>query len=140
MAFSETFFDISEQNVIFAFILALLMFIAMDHFKNKIPLQLLIVLIFAAVGYFTKVDYEQWGILTCAVLFYLHSAPNYLAGFGASIPLIMGYYSYGALLCAIPLYFYDGRKGGKMPAVFKYLFYAFYPGHLAILAIIRALM
>ncbi len=140
MAFSGTFFDPSEQNVIFTLVLALIMYIAMDHLKSKILLQLLVVFAFAAAAYFTKVDYVQWGIMTCAVFYFFHGAPNYLSGLSAGIPLIMGYFTYGALLCAIPLFFYDEKKGGRLPSVFKYLFYAFYPAHLAIIALIYFLL
>lgn len=44
----------------------------------------------------------------------------------------------GVLLAIIPLYFYNGKRGGEKFAVFnKWFFYVFYPLHMAILGYIR---
>lgn len=47
-------------------------------------------------------------------------------------------FQYGVLLAAIPLYFYNGKRGGEKFAGFnKWFFYVFYPLHMAILGYIE---
>jgi hypothetical protein len=44
---------------------------------------------------------------------------------------------YGVLFALIPLYFYNGERGGKPTPFSKYFFYGFYPVHMAALVTVN---
>ena len=127
-----------RQNTCFTLLLGLLFFICLEKFEkeNKSLLIIITTVGFAAAFWFAKVDY---GIAACVVfllIYILRYQTPWFAALIASSVLLVGFRTPGAYLCVIPLYLYN-RKRGSVPVAVKYLFYAFYPAHLLILALLR---
>ena len=156
-----------HQNVMFTLLLGLLSIRAIDTARESIqsrgPLkstlkQLLVLsccLLAATIGF---VDYGFWGVITVivfhlfrdfrgsrilllAVLVYINCA----ALKGMYIPLdVFGhtieFATQGfAVLALVPIWLYNNKKGRSSKAL-QYGFYAFYPVHMLVLALLRIYM
>ena len=153
-----------HQNVMFTLLLGLLSIRAIDTIRQNIQshasvkssikpaLALAGCLLLATVGF---VDYGFWGVLTVilfhvlrdfrgaqllqlAAMIYIHCE----AYKGMFIPVdlfgnTIEFATQGfAVLALIPIWLYNGRQGRKSKAI-QYGFYAFYPVHMLVLALIR---
>lgn len=152
MALNGCVLNWSYNNVFFTLFLGLLTIAATDyvmvHMADganeginpkllrflRIVLLLVIVLagcILAEVVF--RSDYGASGILTIYILYVFRN--QRMAGFAIAIS-VLGVLSssleFLALLMLVPMYFYNGTRGKQC----KYFFYAFYPVHLLILALI----
>lgn len=149
-------FDLTRQNVLWTFCLALLTLRGLDRLRREpgaigyVGAALALAAGFAA-GELLRVDYGGWGVLSVA-LFYLcrqgqYARPGLLAGmlvlnglcigsmktavFGIQVPIQI------FAVAALPLlWLYNGRPGAKG---WRWAFYVFYPAHLLVLEGIRAL-
>lgn len=156
---SGTIFFPFHQNVMFTFVLALVMIrmIQWGREKNKFcfALMILVALILSSIlGIITMVDYFHYGIIM-VIFFYLFRGMRFewlwqlimmyiinvdmmqgmwidqsLFGFQYQIPL-QGY----ALFALIPIWLYNGKKG-RVNTAFQYFVYAFYPLHMLVLSLI----
>lgn len=145
LAFRRVWFDWGHQNVFFTLGLGLA---ALWLFQlatggdpagcggKRLTLGLAAVAAMAALGHFGQTDYGVWGVLVVAVMGVLRTRP-----------LPRDLISAGLLFEANPLEavsyvdfalfrLYNGKRG-RQP---KYLFYAFYPGHLLLLSLLRRLI
>lgn len=88
----------------------------------------------AAVGVaeLLRTDYSGWGVFTIVLVYTLRAKPVKAMLNGALSLFIMNFGEYPAFLCALPVKWYNGKRGLSL----KYFFYAFYPGHLLILYLI----
>ena len=148
-----------HQNVLFTFWLALLILGRLDRAKRHGPvLRWAVVAAWTALGYVvgfvTFVDYYGYGIFM-VVLFHLTrevpwSKPLQLAGMVYINVYLMKGLVYPvellgrewlipqqglALLALVPIWLYNGRQGVYNKTV-RRAFYAFYPAHILILALI----
>ena len=94
------------------------------------------VLAIAALSLLIKADYTIFAVITI-FLFYVFKDRSQVIRSGAGVAFAaltrtMGYYCTTGL-SFIPLMLYNGRKGKGL----KWLFYAFYPGHLLVLYMIK---
>lgn len=149
-------FDLTRQNVLFTFCLALLTLRGLEAlgrergFGRWSGCGLVLAAGFAA-GELLRTDYGGWGVLSVA-LFYLcrqgrYARPGLLAGmlvlnglcigsmktavFGIQVPIQI------FAVAALPLlWLYNGRPGAKG---WRWVFYVFYPAHLLVLEGIRVL-
>lgn len=126
----------SDQNVYFTLTIGLLMMMALEHFRKHIFIQAGIVLLSAWAAQLLHVDYDATGVLLIAVfyLFYRNYRMKFVLG-----GILMAVESLGLLgtaaLALIPIARYNGKRGDG-PLSYgkgKYLFYWFYPVHLAVL-------
>ena len=149
-----------HQNVMFTFVLAILLLLGVEKFRAKGRIAYLLAAAAAVVlgyllGTVTMVDYYGSGVVT-VLIFYLcrqipHSWIGELAGLaflnckllgGMTIPLTLGSWTLElpeqglALLALIPIWLYNGRQGAHNKAI-QYACYAFYPAHMLILALLR---
>ena len=84
-----------------------------------------------------KVDYDVFGVLLPILLYYTHGRIPKLVGATALLlfhALLSNYVQLCALFAIPLLFFYDGTRGR---AHLKYLFYVFYPLHLAVIYLIK---
>ena len=102
---------------------------------------MIIILTGMMIAEFLYTDYGGFGVAMIIMFYYFRKKTKPLIICLVLINLVYGALSlaYGyapiqalAGAAAVPIYFYSGEKG--RPA--KYLFYIFYPGHLAALAAI----
>ena len=86
---------------------------------------------------FIQADYDYIGIIIIAAFYEFHASR---VGRSLSAAVLGGLetldlnFGIGAL-AAIPIWFYNGKRGNQR---FKYLFYWFYPVHLMILVVVRS--
>ena len=122
-------FSWDSQNTLFTLLFGFLAIWAFDYFSDKWYLQLPLVLACFAAARFCHTDYGWRGVLVIFVFYLLHNwrIPQLIAGFVA-LSFISG--EFPGILLALPLLILYNGKRGRMP---KYLFYAFYPGHLLLL-------
>ena len=130
--------------------------------RKKVWLTILValstVLIGALLGLLLMVDFYHAGILTvlvfyffrhkkwwcypCQLLLLFYINTELIGGLGYNVDLF-GHTFFilqqtFALLALIPIWLYRGKQGYHSKAL-KYLYYAFYPAHMLILAIIKLL-
>lgn len=140
IAFRNTWFSFTAQNVFFTLFFGLLMIWLLDIIRQKsftYPLiqatgYLIIIVAFMGIAYQLRVDYSSIGIAAIAAIYLLRN--NRLAGSLAACLLLCIFYSneIPCLLSVFLIGMYNGTRGLNL----KYLFYAFYPIHLTILYVI----
>ena len=139
-----------HQNIMLTFFLAILALLLYDRSRGgadaerpsagRTALGVLAVFAAAALSLLLRADYTAFGVIA-VFLFYALRRKHPLLRSGAGVAFLaltrtMGYYCTTGL-SFIPLALYNGRRGRGL----KWLFYAFYPGHLLLLyAIKRALL
>ncbi|MDD3219378.1 MAG: TraX family protein [Lachnospiraceae bacterium] len=133
LAFNETFFEWSYQNVFFTLGIGLLVIWGWEYFERKIYIQLPILAIgCAAAHYVFQCDYGYRGVILIFLL-YLFRHYKILQTTAGCASL---YWEPWAMFAFIPINFYNGKRGFSM----KYFFYIFYPAHLLILYLARILI
>lgn len=140
----------NNHNVLFSFVLALLLLYfvksGIDK-KGKLWFLWFVPAIAGlAVADLLYFSYGSYGMLMI-IAFYLIKRANLNSSTQKNILITLALAATTTLYClinnntfqatavfaAIPLWFYNGKKGFKMP---KYLFYIFYPAHLLVLFLI----
>lgn len=161
MAGGRVFYPI-HQNVMFTFLIALLLMSAMERFyAQKIRFLFVSVACAAAawiLGIVTFVDYYHYGIFMVLLFYWSYRLPRLpamavqLAGLlyicdsmgGLVVPVELFGVTHevgrqmAAILALIPIWLYSGRKGYSSKAV-QYACYAFYPVHMLVLYVIGIL-
>lgn len=139
--------EFAHQNVYFTLFFGLLSIWCLQLLREKtkfyIPLSVLTLGICMAGAYLLNTDYSLNGVL-CIFILYISadkSSPVRVTAFAAAILLLaidlpgsLNIIELFALPAVIALLLYNGKKGVKLN---KYFFYAFYPGHLLILWLIK---
>ena len=144
LAASNRWFYLGYQNVFFEFLIGLTVLWGMEQavIFGKTPLTVEAGKIFAVVlgcmaAVFIQADYDYIGIIIIAAFYEFHAS---IVGRSLSAAVLGGLetldlnFGIGAL-AAIPIWFYNGKRGNQR---FKYLFYWFYPVHLMILVVVRS--
>ena len=129
-----TWFYPMHQNTCFTLLLGLLFLVVLEKFgqDRKFLLMIAAVAGFGVLFRLTRVDYSLSAFIIFFALYLLkYQLPAFSALIMSTVILLVSKTA-GVYLCLIPFFFYN-RKRGHMPAAGKYLFYAFYPAHLAIL-------
>lgn len=141
----DTWFYYKDFNFLFTLLFALAAINIYDKIKNKIP-ALLAAMVPVACSFFC-----DWGVTAplFALAFFIAGKDPYKR-FAMSNAIALAYIivtlftesfstvltSLGLLLAPILLCFYSGSRGSRSP-LNKWLFYVYYPLHLAALALIR---
>ncbi len=152
LAFSNTFFDITHQNVFFTLVLGLLAIYLFEKYRNQDNLLCFLwVFLLGLVADLFYTDYGLSGVFMIFSFYYfrgnflkisvsvilinLYMISGYLNDFfKGNIPFnITNYIELFSILSLIFIYFYNHKKGYNL----KYLFYLFYPVHLFLLYLIR---
>lgn len=148
-----------HQNVMFTLLLGLLSIRALDTARHDLcPKSVLKAVLIVAgcllLSVVCFVDYSAMGVLTVIMFYLLRDFPfarlaqvfamvffNIITFKGMYIPVTIGSFTFDfptqgfAVLALIPIWLYNGKKGRSNKAL-QYGFYAFYPVHLLVLALI----
>lgn len=115
------------QNIFFTLLIGLLMLYLVDNGQSR-WLKGLYFLLACAVAHFLQVDYGFFGVIVIGMMALVRHNPN-----GYTVPTaVILLYQFTAPLALIPIRQYDGTRGRQN----KWLMYAFYPVHLAVLYLI----
>ena len=152
LAFYDTIFYKGHQNVFFTLFIGLITIWVSDYvlgqMRNKLSgkmsaamltvMNLIAVFVILLAGCVLaeavfRCDYGASGI--CAIYIMYMFRNQRMSGFATAVCMLgvlSGSLEFLALFMLIPMHFYNGTRGKQH----KYFFYAFYPVHLLILAII----
>lgn len=159
LMYGSTVFYPFHQNVMFTLLLGLLTVSAIDRARRQRTVRsalraagaLLLALLLAAAG---MTDYGWRGVLTVVAFYALRDFPgawlaqvaamvllNVVGVQGLLLPLPGWDFPYQglAVLALLPIWLYNGRRGGGGP-VLQYGFYAFYPVHMLVLYLLFSLL
>lgn len=138
MALKNSTVDWYFQNVYFELTLILIMFYFVNEIEKKYKknqvflLKILIVVATAIISELIHADYGMFGVLAAFIMFTLNRTDKQRAlsifpafAFEMQLPMVF--------LASPLIYFYNGKKGLNL----KYVFYAFYPLHLLLIAFIK---
>lgn len=135
LAFYDRLFFLGSQNVIWTLLLGLLTVFLSEKLSDQGVLQVLPPLLFAYLAEVGQTDYGAFGIFLIYI-FYISRKNRYVQAFAGGV-----FYTFAglpmwpsSLIANILLLLYRGKKGLNL----KYLFYIFYPAHLAVLAIVHS--
>lgn len=128
---------LTYQNVFFTLMIGLLCIWCLKEIEARVlehglqmVIKVVVIFLMAVAAEVLKTDYSGFGVVMIALLYLLRKDRKRQCITGA-----IGFsWEVTAIFSFVMLYFYNGQKGRKMN---KYLFYAFYPVHLAILAAIK---
>lgn len=145
MALFNSFFDSYHNNVFLTLFLGLVTVAGVDYviknlhcpqFLNTLA-QLGVIALGMGAAMLLHTDYSSAGVAAIVVMYILRHRRMLAFGMGVIVLGVMaGTMELAALFMLIPIFFYNGKRGKQA----KYFFYAFYPAHLLILAIICALL
>ena len=138
---------LGHQNIMLSFFLAILALMLFDrirgegkeHAAGKTLLGILCALAIAVLALLLRADYTLFAVLAVFLFYVLRDRPALLrcgAGVGfLALTRTVGYYR-ATGLSLIPLLLYNGKRGRGL----KWLFYAFYPGHLLLLYLLKTVL
>ena len=144
LAFNKGPFDWSDQNVFFTLALGLAAVWAWDTVTRSdqaaCPLSRLLLAAAAAgalayAAYLIKSDYDWRGVLVIMLMHICRDDPAERFGAAGPALLLAGKIEAASWPDFLLFDLYNGQRGRQN----KYFFYAFYPGHLLFLTLIRAL-
>ena len=135
---------LGHQNIMLTFFLAILALMLFDrirgegkeHAAGKTLLGILCVCAVAVLALVLRADYTLFAVLAVFLFYVLRNRhPLLRCGVGVgflALTRTLGYYR-ATGLSLIPLLLYNGKRGRGL----KWLFYAFYPGHLLLLYLLK---
>ena len=140
--------NLTHQNIMVTFFLAILALKFFDLIRGekneetgkysagKILIGTLAVIAMAVVALLVKADYTVFAVIAVFLFYVLKDVGKFFRT-GAGVAFLaatrtVGYYCTTGL-SIIPLLLYNGKKGRGL----KWLFYAFYPGHLLLLYLLK---
>ena len=135
---------LGHQNIMLSFFLAILALMLFDrirgegkeHAAGKTLLGILCVCAVAVLALVLRADYTLFAVLAVFLFYVLRNRhPLLRCGVGVgflALTRTVGYYR-ATGLSLIPLLLYNGKRGRGL----KWLFYAFYPGHLLLLYLLK---
>ena len=153
--------EFSYQNVLFTLAIGLFAMILIEMILTKFgttsPVSILIVFIAIGcvwLGNRLDVDYHAYGVAAILIAYAIRKVGSIRSGGKSVSPLPLPWRTAEMLLLIIPLILmntseawalidvglialYSGKRGGRMN---KWFFYAFYPAHLFILALLRIIL
>lgn len=138
------------QGVIYTFFLGLLALVVIHSENLNKPAKVLLMIPILLLSFWG--DWLFFAIVWIIIFDkYRGSFKKQMTGFAVTsvfvvlLPLLMGMtladslFQMGVLLAIVPLYFYNGKRGGseKFRTFNKWFFYVFYPLHMVILGVLK---
>jgi hypothetical protein len=148
LALQQSFFDMSYNNVFWTLLIGLLTIWGADTLVQKVQqsvqkesrqrfrigaARIFALICGALVAQLLATDYGAGGVFAIYIMYLFYE--QRMAGFATmvvALGLLSSTIEFAALLMLVPLHFYNGTRGRQM----KYFFYAFYPVHLLLLALL----
>ena len=150
-----------HQNVMFTFLIALLLMEWMERNREKplrfVGISVVCALLATVLGIVTFVDYFHYGVLIVLLFYWTYGMrfgwlvqllgmvyiSDAMAGlvypvelFGQTVEIAQ---QMAAVLALVPIWLYNGRQGYHSKGV-QYACYAFYPAHLLVLYMLSRMM
>lgn len=132
--FSDTWTYV-KQNVFFTLFLGYLGLCALEYFRKTPWMQLLSLLALLLAAVKLNADYGWKGYIFVLLIYLLRNEKAAQAVVGSCWLS----YEWKACFAFLSINMYNGERGFIRGKASKYLFYAFYPVHIAVLVIIRRL-
>ncbi|SCZ76516.1 TraX family protein [Pseudobutyrivibrio xylanivorans] len=145
----------NKTNVVFTLLIGLLLIWILEESKkekfwgieNIVAKKLVVLLCYVAgmvAAYFASVDYNIVGVAVIVLMYCLHGEERNrrLLAFAAGVAILTlgcGTLESAAFLMLIPIAFYNGKRGSSSK-IMRYSFNYFYPIHLFIIGIVRAIL
>ena len=138
---------LGHQNIMLTFFLSILALMLFDRIRGegkehaafKTLLGILCVCAVAVLALLLRADYTLFAVVAVFLFYVLRNRPALLrCGVGVgflALTRTVGYYR-ATGLSLIPLLLYNGKRGRGL----KWLFYAFYPGHLLLLYLLKTFL
>ncbi len=137
LAFSGTIVNAASQNVFFSLFLGLAAIAICDHIRaDGWRYKLLTALTLIGLGIAATVantDYSFVAILLIYVFYAFRGQELAVIIAGAVALLGAGAVEVAGYVAFLPIHYYNGKRGFQL----KYIFYAFYPVHLLLIALVR---
>lgn len=143
--------NLSHQNIMLSFFISILALMLFDLIRgSKIEIKgrysvwrtilgVLAVIAMAVVAMLVKADYTVFAVIGVFLFYVFKDVNHYVRPIPGvaflALTRTVGYYCTTGL-SIIPLLLYNGKKGKGL----KWLFYAFYPGHLLLLYLLKLLL
>lgn len=150
-----------HQNVMFTFLIALLLMSWMERAKEHkgkfIVVTAVCVVLAYLLGLLTFVDYYHYGVFMVLLFYWTRNLRfgwviqllgmlyinHAMAGLQLSVEIFGQTVEFGqqmlAVLALIPIWMYNGKQGYHSKTV-QYLCYGFYPGHMLLLYLLAVLL
>lgn len=133
-----------HQNVFFTLLIGLAMIWFLEHPMNDMEIpdvinKIMIVAVAGIAAELLKTDYGFMGIGVIFVFYFLRERPLLKYILVAVLCIGSSWIEAFAAIALVPIALYNGRRG-RQTKLMQYGFYAFYPLHLAILAVIRQII
>ena len=137
LAFSDTMFDWSSQNVFFTLAIGLIMLDLLQTFQGCHWKQACVFIACVAGAVLLSTDYSGGGILLIYSFYWLREKPvARIIAVGVISLFCFGLLECFCLLAFVPILLYNGKRGPSL----KYAVYVFYPAHLFVLFLISLVM
>lgn len=159
LAFGESCFDWSGQNVFFTLFLGVLALAVWEWSKGNALCQYAAVAVCGLIAYWLQADYGYTGVLLIFVFYLMHDIPLLYKMIVTGIVMLLGTWSMNCLRYGesfslrylfqfslremygmgafLPIAFYNGRRGRQLP---KWFWYGFYAVHLLLLYAIEKIL
>ena len=136
--FNHTFLEFGYQNVFFTLFIGLVVLMLYEEIEGRLHekriqatlLQALVLVGGILLAELLQTDYSGLGIITIAIMYYFHQNKKKETIFGC-LALTVGT---PIEIFAFAIYPLTARYNGQRGLNLKYLFYAFYPVHIFLLA------
>lgn len=128
----------NAQNVYFTLFIGLLVLIGYERYVQKPLLQGIVIVAGCGAAILLKTDYNMMGIVLILLFYVFRYNKKHQAVAAGILCAAESITNFGAAaLAMIPIWMYNGTRGKEN---LKYLFYWFYPAHIVLLIIVRAII
>ena len=138
MVANNAWIDLTSQNVFFTLLIGLLTIYFINRQFNEM-MKSVILIIGMLVSILLMTDYTCYGVALIYVFYLLRDRRVMACVLMALMSVVMGPTQGFAVLAALPIMLYSGRKGPKLAdnGIVKYGFYVVYPLHLLIIFMVK---